>query len=107
MVALGAPETAHAEYRLLEARGIGPLERLVQDEMLPRGRDRRRAAGQRLGRGRHFELFLEHEHGGVSRGRGLNIGRAAAMRTSRVPARASHHLTRRAVPTEGTQAVQY
>src|SRR5262249_27235497 len=81
----------HAEHRFLEARRIGPLERPVKDEMLPRGGDRRRAAGQRLGGRRHFKLFLEHEHGGVSRGRDLNISAAAAMRTSlALPFRTSH-----------------
>ena len=64
--ALGAPEAAHAEHRGLEALGIRPLERPVQDEMLARGGDRRRAAGQRLGGGRHFELLLEMNMAAIS-----------------------------------------
>ena len=48
-LALGAPEATHAEHRRLEAPRIRPLERPVKDEMLARGRNRRRAAGQRLG----------------------------------------------------------
>jgi hypothetical protein len=63
-LALGAPEAAHAEHRALEAFRIGTLERAMEDEMLARGRDRICAAGQRIGGGRHFELLLEHEHGG-------------------------------------------
>src|SRR5262249_8115233 len=61
-LALGAPEAAHPEHCQFEARRVWPLQRLVKNEMLPRGGDRCRAAGQRLGRGRHFKLLIEHEH---------------------------------------------
>src|SRR5262249_45067372 len=60
-LALGAPEAAETEHRLLEALGIGPLERVVIDEMLVGGADRGSAARQRLARGRHGN-FLEAEH---------------------------------------------
>src|SRR5262249_55672545 len=53
---------AHPEHRHFEARRVWPLQRPVKNEMLPRGRDRCRAARQRLGRGRHFKLLIEHEH---------------------------------------------
>ena len=46
---LGAPEAAEAEHGLLDAFRIRALERAMIDEMLARGADRRRAAGQRLG----------------------------------------------------------
>src|SRR5262245_1541771 len=68
-LAFGAPEAAHAEHRGLEALGIWPLERSAQYEMLARGRDRRGTSRQGLRSRRHFELFLEHEHAGVSGGR--------------------------------------
>src|SRR5262245_58702794 len=77
-LALGAPEAAHAEQRCLRAGWIWPLERSVKNEMLARGRDWRRAAWQRLGRRWHFKLFLEHQHGDVSAGPGLNIVAAPA-----------------------------
>src|SRR5262245_53642261 len=63
-LALGAPEAAHAEDRGLEAVRVRPLERRMQNKMLARGRNRRWAAGQRLGGRWHFELLLETEHGG-------------------------------------------
>src|SRR5215472_3099322 len=61
-LALGAPEAAHPEHRHFEARRVWLLQPPAKNEMLPRGRDRCRAARQRLGRGRHFKLLVEHEH---------------------------------------------
>jgi len=65
-LSLGAPEAAQTEHRGLEAIRIRTLERTPIDEVVARGRDRLRAARQRLCGGGHFQFFLEHEHRAVS-----------------------------------------
>src|SRR5713226_8379373 len=60
---LCAPEAAHAEDRLLHARGERRLERMAVDEMLVRHRHRGRASGQRALRGEQLaELLHEGKH---------------------------------------------
>src|SRR5262245_48623224 len=78
-LAFRAPKTTHAEHCGLQAFRIRPLERAVKDEVLARGRNRRRTARQRLRRRGHFDLF-EHEHEG-SPVVAPNIGKAPALRT--------------------------
>src|SRR5262249_29726222 len=92
-LALGTPEAAHAEHGGLEAVRIRSFKRPVKDEVFPCGRDRGWTAGQRLGSRRHFELFLETEHEGVSRDRGLNIGILQSIRITIacVTSRTWHH----------------
>src|ERR1700689_549040 len=60
--ALGAPEAAKPEHRHGEPLGIGPLERLAVDEMLPRRGDGAGTPGQSLLRVRHLGFLGKAKH---------------------------------------------
>ncbi len=77
-LALGAPETAQPEHRLLEAGGIGRLQLAAVDEMRGGGRYRGGAARQRFGCARQ-RGGLAHEQHGVPPG-GTSAGRAHRRR---------------------------
>ena len=62
-LALGAPETAEPEHRLLEACGIRRLQLAAVDEMGGGGRDRRGAARQRFGCARQCGGLAHEQHG--------------------------------------------
>src|ERR1700730_14571959 len=62
-LALGAPETAHAEQRSLDAPRERRLQRVRGYEMGSGGQNRIRPSGQSLGGGRQGIAFAERKHG--------------------------------------------
>src|SRR5882762_11496949 len=61
--ALGSPEAAEPEHRLLQSFRIRRLDLMAVDEMAFRGRNRRGAAGQRLGSARQCGGLAHEQHG--------------------------------------------
>ncbi len=77
-LALGAPETAHAEDHALHALGVGRGQRAAIDEMGLGGGQFFRATRQGLGGGGNLQLLSYRKHGEPP-GSGLIWGRVAEM----------------------------